>query len=81
MNIDYDLLKIYGKNDKNIQEASTIMEKHIESNYFEVPEIQEVCKKLDVVIFYEELQDDGNSFTIHINNNPVNNNFICIFII
>ena len=68
MNIDYEILNIYGKNKKNIQEATTIMEKHIESNYFEVPEIQEVCKNLDVVIFYEEIQDDGNSFTILINN-------------
>lgn len=68
MNIEYELLKIYGKDKKNIQKASIIMQKHIDSNYFEVPEIQEVCKELSVVIFYEEIQDDGYSENILINN-------------
>ena len=68
MNIEYELLKIYGKNKKNIQKASVLMQEHIDSNYYEIPEIQEICKELDVVIFYEELQDDGNSETVLINN-------------
>lgn len=68
MRIEYELLKIYGKDNKNIQDALVLMQEHIDSNYFEVPEIQEVCKKLNVVIFYEESQDDGNSVTILINN-------------
>ena len=68
MRIEYELLKIYGEDNKNIQEALILMQEHIDSNYFEVPEIQEVCKKFNVVIFYEESQDDGNSETILINN-------------
>ena len=68
MDIEYELLKIYGKNNKNIQKALILMQEHIDSTYFEIPEIQEVCKNLDVVIFYEESQDDGNSETILINN-------------
>ena len=68
MDIEYELLKIYGKNNKNIQKALILMQEHIDSTYFEIPEIQEVCKDLDVVIFYEESQDDGNSETVLINN-------------
>jgi|LGVE01.1.fsa_nt_gb hypothetical protein len=68
MRIDYELLKIYGKNDNNVQEASIEMQNHIDSNYFEVSEIKELCKRLDVVIFYEESQDDGNSECILVNN-------------
>lgn len=68
MNIEYELLKIYGKNKKNTKKASILMQEHIDSNYYEIPEIQEICKELDVVIFYEESQDDGNSETVLINN-------------
>ena len=68
MKIEYELLKIYSENDKLKKEALAAMQEHIDSSYFEIPEVQEICKNLDVVIFYEESQDDGNSETILINN-------------
>ncbi len=68
MEIEYELLKIYGEDDKLKEEALVEMQEHIDSNYFEIPEIQELCKKFDVVIFYEESSDDGNSEITLINN-------------
>ncbi len=68
MKIEYELLEIFGKNSNNIKKATLAMQVHIDSTYFEVPEIQELCKQLDVVIFYEESQDDGNSEAVLINN-------------
>ncbi len=68
MKIEYELLEIFGKNSNNIKKATLAMQEHIDSTYFEVPEIQELCKQLDVVIFYEESQDDGNSEAVLINN-------------
>ncbi len=68
MRIDYELLKIYGKNASSLQEASIMMQNHIDSNFFEIPEIKELCNRLDVVIFYEESQDDGTSECILCNN-------------
>lgn len=68
MQIDYELISMYGTRKTRISDATEEMETLISEGYVEEQEVIDIAKKHNVVILYEITESSGYSEIILINN-------------